>query len=876
MGEVYRARDPRLGREVAIKVLPAGPVTDPERLQRFEQEARAAAALNHPNILAVYDIGRHEGAPYIVSELLDGETLRDRLAGPLPGRKAVEYAVQIARGLAAAHEKRIVHRDLKPENIFVTADGRVKILDFGLAKLTQAEPAIAAMSALPTTPPHTQPGIVLGTIGYMSPEQVRGLTADHRSDIFAFGAVLYEMLSGRRAFQRETGVESMTAILNEDPLDLTPAERHIPPALVRIIQRCLEKPSSSRFQTATDLAFALENAAGHSSTSAAVPATVAGFSFLRPSWRVVLVTALATAIATGVSVWVMSAGRSNASPEPAIRFALDLPPGINFGSRTFRLRVALSPDGSLLAYTPGEGVNTYLVLRRLDQLTDRRIDGTAGAYNPFFSHDGQWIGFFTFDGKLKKMSVSGGTIATIGDAVYGNGATWAADDTIIFAPNFNTGLFRVSAAGGTPQPWTSADRAKKESGHAWPQILPDGDTVIFTIEDASKPFDDARIVAQSIRTGERRVLIDGGSFGRYLPTGHLLYARSNVLLAVPFELRSLSVTGPPVEVLPGVSFDAGVGASQFATSDVGRLVFLPVVPQKLRTRIVRVDRRGTAASIVDEAPYNPSRFQLSPDGRQLAIGVTASNDDIWLLDLERGGRTRLTTEFENINPVWQADGKAMVFGSDRGGPFNLWILSLDGTGQPERLTTSASDQFPTSISSNGRLLAFQEFNSGATGYDLMVVPLDRERTPRELLKTRFNERGARFSPDDRYLAYVSDETGRSEVYVRAVSGEGGTLQVSLDGGTAPLWAPNGREIFFRNGNAVISADISLTPPIRVGRSRLLFTGNYGAASIDSPGYDVTPDGNAFIMVKPYDETVVSRMIVIVNWFEELKRLAPAN
>ena len=407
-------------------------------------------------------------------------------------------------------------------------------------------------------------------------------------------------------------------------------------------------------------------------------------------------------------------------------------------------------------------------------------------------------------------------------------------------------------------------------------MLPDGDTVIFTIEDASKPFDDARIVAQSIRTGERRVLIDGGSFGRYLPTGHLLYARSNALLAVPFDLRRLSVTGPPVEVLSGVSWDVGNGASQFATSETGRLVFLPAVPQKPRTRILRVDRRGTPTPIVDEAPYNPSRFQLSPDGRQLAMQVTASNDDIWLLDLDRGARTRLTTEFENWTPVWQPDGKAIVFASDREGPFNLWVLSLDGTGKPERLTTSASDQTATSISSDGRLLAFQEFNSGTTGYDLMVVPLDGERKPREFLKTRFNEFGARFSPDDRYLAYVSDETGRSEVYVRAVSGEGGKQQVSLDGGTAPVWAPNGREIFFRNGNAVLSADISLTPQIRVGRSRVLFTGNYAPASIDSPAYDVTPDGNAFVMVQPYEETVVSRMIVIVNWFDELRRLVPTN
>ncbi|MGH9255495.1 MAG: protein kinase domain-containing protein [Vicinamibacterales bacterium] len=875
MGEVYRARDPRLGRDVAIKVLPAGLASDPERLQRFEQEARAAAALNHPNILAVYDIGQHEGAPYIVSELLEGGTLRERLAGgALPVRKAVEHAVQVAHGMAAAHEKGITHRDLKPENLFVTTDSRVKILDFGLAKLTQAEPGAANLSALPTTPAQTRDGIVLGTVGYMSPEQVRALAVDHRADIFAFGAVLYEMLSGRRAFERDTGVETMTAILKEDPPALPSAERQIPPALVRVVERCLEKAPSSRFQTATDLAFALENAAGQSSTSADVPAAVAGFRVLAPSWRLVLLVALAAAVATGVSVWVMSAGRSSASPQPAIRFALDLPPGITFGSRLHVPFVALSPDGGLLAYTPGGRSNTWLALRRLDQLADRRIDGTEGAHTPFFSPDGQWIGFFTADGKLRKMSVNSGTIVTICDAPNGSGATWAPDDTIIFAPSFSGGLFRVSAAGGSPQPWTTADRAKRESSHSWPQMLPDGDTVIFTIEDASKPFDDARIVAQSIRTGERRVLIDGGSFGRYVPTGHLVYARSNVLLAVPFDLRRLSVTGPPVEVLSGVSLDVGTGASQFAISETGRLVFPPAGDHKLRTRILRVDRRGTATPIVDEAPYNPSRFRLSPGGRQLAMQLTASNDDIWVLDLERGARTRLTTEFENASPVWQSDGRAMVLASDRGGPFNLWVMSLEGTEKLERLTTSASDQNPTSISSDGRLVAFHEFNGGMTGYDLMLLPLDGERKPREFLKTRFNEFGALFSPDNRYLAYVSDETGQSEVYIRAVSGEGGRQQVSLDGGTGPVWAPNSREIFFRNGNALLSADISLTPQIKVGHSRVLFTGNYALPFVESPGYDVTPDGNAFVMVQPYEETLVSRMIVVVNWFDELRRLVP--
>jgi hypothetical protein len=510
MGEVYRARDARLGRDVAIKVLPPAFASDSERLERFEQEARAAAALNHPNLLAVYDLGRHDGAPFIVSELLEGETLRERIAaGPLPVRKAVDYAVQVAHGLAAAHDKGIVHRDLKPENLFVTSDGRVKILDFGLAKLTQAEPAMGGLTALPTTPPNTLPGVVLGTIGYMAPEQVRGVAADHRADIFAFGTILYEMLAGRRAFTGETTMDAMTAILKEDPPDLPAAERHIPPALERVVTRCLEKSPAARFQSTRDLAFALEGLSA--SETGALPVVPPASASRRQIAAYLPWLVAAVSVSAAVALFAASFGSPAAQPVERLSVVVPAENPLGFGW-TPGLSLAISSDGSRLVYVGQnlgrpESARYQLFTRSLESLEARAIPGTEDARQPFLSPDGAWVGFFTRDG-LKKVSLAGGNPVTLVGgleaAIWGAGA-WGEDGAIVFGTVLG-GLRRVSADGGTPEEVTTL--GQQESEHVYPARISGTDAVVFWVRIRGS---EGRVDAVRLATGERRIVAENAS-----------------------------------------------------------------------------------------------------------------------------------------------------------------------------------------------------------------------------------------------------------------------------------------------------------------------------------------------------------------------------
>ena len=633
MGEVYRARDSRLARDVAIKVLPSGLSSDPERLARFEQEARAAAALNHPNILAVFDLGTHDGAPYIVSELLDGETLREHIAG-LTIRKAIDYAVQIARGLSAAHEKGIVHRDLKPENIFVTANGRVKILDFGLAKLTQVEPAHAGRSALPTTPAfntqsplHTMAGVVLGTVGYMAPEQVRGIAADHRADIFAFGG--------------ETTMDTMMAIAKEAPPELPAAERHIPPALARIVDRCLEKNPASRFKSADDLAFALEGLSTQSAgaVSPAVSARTRLAENARVAWTVAgLFAVTIAAILTGAVVWNSRVAVVGSSA--IARLTVTLPPGDDVWN-VEHPQLALSNDGTELVYGAIRNGKAQLYLRQIDHLDARPIPGTEGAVSPFFSPDGQWVGFFA-QGKLKKASIAAGAVQVLCDApgAGGKGGSWSFDNTIYFAPTNVSAIWKVSAAGGTPEPVTRLDRGKGEISHRWPQVLPGGKAILFAVWTGPGQ-DEKRMDVQSLDGGERHVLAQGADTGRYVSTGHLVYARADGLMAVPMDLTSLQVTRTaPIPLAEQVRV-GGEGA-QYAISDAGVMAYLPGSARRYEHRLVWVDRHGVVEALAIP-PREYAGVMLSPDGREAALTVYGSTAGIWLYNFARSTLTPLTT-----------------------------------------------------------------------------------------------------------------------------------------------------------------------------------------------------------------------------------------
>src|SRR5262245_34463275 len=782
MGEVYKARDPRWGRDVAIKVLPASLSADAERRDRVEREARAAAALNHSNSLGVHDLGQHDGAPYIVSELLEGETLRERLGGgALPVRKAVEYAIQICHGLAAAHDKGIVHRDLKPENIFVTSDGRVKILDFGLAKLTQAEPAFATVSALPTTPPHTLPGVVLGTIGYMSPEQVRGLAADYRADIFALGATLYEMLSGRRAFHGETSVDTMMAIAKEAPTELPVGERHIPPALVRIVDRCLEKRPAARFQSTRDLAFALEALSTHTGTTAA--AEMLPWRRRREwiAWAAAVLFLLALLAALP---FVVAHLREAPMQGAAVRFNVLPPQDAVFtgGGSADAPAPAVSPDGRWLVFQaqhlPGPAL---LWVRSLDSLEAQALSGTDGGNFPFWSPDSRFIAFFA-QGKLKKIAVSGGPIQTLCDTRGAPaGGTWNRDGIIVFATG-SEGLSRVSAAGGQPSAATTLDVGRKEASHRWPHFLPDGRHFLFQVG----PTNTLRI--GSLDDRDTRTLLSAESKVLYTAPGYLLFTRQRSLIAQPFDASALEVTGDPLPIAQQVNVNEFTGQAAFSVSQNGVLAY------RFRAlsdrQLVWLARDGKA--IGNFAPRGAFHTLWLASDDKRAVVDDALGNDLWLIDGERGTASRFTFDADSGHPAWSPDGSRIVFSRGSFGQANALVVKVATGLQPaEALVQTPTFKEPTDWSSDGRIVIFEEQNR-ETGWDVGVVPLDGDRKSRPVIRTPFNERLGQVSPDVRFLAYNSNETGRDEVYVVSFPDLSGKWQISTNGGTKPRWRRDGK------------------------------------------------------------------------------------
>jgi eukaryotic-like serine/threonine-protein kinase len=877
MGEVYRAHDPRLGRDVAIKVLPATLSADADRLRRFEKEARAAAALNHPNILNILDIGTHEGAPYVVSELLEGTTFREPLSGgALPVRKAVDLAIQIANGLASAHEKGIVHRDLKPENLFITADGRAKILDFGLAKLTEPVPGGAGATMAATHTAGTTPGIVLGTIGYMSPEQVRGQVVDHRCDIFSFGAILWEMVSGERAFKGDTPADTMSAILNNEPRELTALSGGVvSPALERIARHCLEKEPGRRFQSARDLAFDLEALSGMSGTIATDrhPTTItSGTARHKTRERVIWASAgfALAAVAAAVVFRVLEVFTPSPLPTPRAikRMTINLsdieplalakfgPLGIG------RTSIALSPDGSLLAYAAELNGKPQLYLRALDQFDAKPIPGTEGAYNPFFSPDGRSLGFFS-ENKLKRVSLQGGEPVTLCEARIPHGASWGPDDTIVFADSEGYSLSQVPASGGKPQVFKLEGLRT-----AYPEFLPGGKAVLFSIWPSRHP-DYYQIAVLSLATGERSVLLEGGTNPRYAASGHIVFARAGAILAAPLELSRLEVTGPAVTLIEGIRIEEW-GAAQFALSPEGTLVYVSGAPAWIG-KLTWVDHQGIGKPLAAPAQvYGPVR--LSPDGQRLAVSVAGATNDVWIYELARETFTRLTTEGSNDQPLWTQDGKRIIYRSSAPNQSQLISKLADGSGAEQVLTRSKYRCAPDSWSPDGKLLAFYEFGPDS-GFDLWMLPLEGDRKPYPWLKTKFNEWGARFSRDGKWIAYTSDESGEYEIYVRAYPGPGGKTKISTSGGEEVVWSPDGQKLFYREGRKWMSADVQTQPEFRVEATKVMFEGPY--LNVPGVSYDVAPDGQRFIMIEENQKQApTTQLNVVLNWSEELKQRVP--
>jgi eukaryotic-like serine/threonine-protein kinase len=885
MGEVWKARDTRLNRDVAIKILPAAFSADADRLRRFEQEAQATAALNHSHILAVYDVGSHDQQPYIVSELLDGETLRARLqSGPLPPRKAIDYSVQIAHGLAAAHDRGIVHRDLKPDNVFIDTSGHVKILDFGLAKLTEREPALAGISALPTQAPDTQPGVVLGTMGYMSPEQVRGLTADHRTDIFALGAVLYEMLSGQRAFRRDTAIDTMTAILKEDPLDLPVADKRIPPALVRIVDRCLEKSAARRFQSAEDLAFALEALTSPSEEARTIADdAVPGRGSARVAWTVAGLLGATTLAGGGFAA--LSYFNRPAVEAPTLRYSIPAPEGWRLALATrpgAPTPIVVAPDGRSVAFVVSRADSADTIwIQPLDALTAHPLAGTEGASSVFWSPDSRHLGFFA-KSKLKRVDVAGGPPTTLCDAPLAAGGTWG-DGVIVFNGGV-TSLKRVAATGGAPTDATKL--ADGEQAHFRPWLLPDGRHFLYTV---LKPGTGAKLPVYlgSLDSADRVLVGDTNATNVLYSQGHLLFMRDTTLVARPFDVRRLAATGEEFPIAEGVQRQ-GVEPSQgvFSVSQNGVLVYQPRMGN-VTSELTWLSRTGARLSTVsDKAPY--TELNLSPDEKRAVVSLGMS--DLWTIDLARGLRTRFTfDQATRLSPIWSSDGERIVSFRGSAGVFQR---PSNGSGAEQPLFPQSQNTVPTDWSSDGRYVLLSMLHVGRADADVSVLRVSGSGPPVPLVDTPFDETGAKFSPDMKWIAYRSDESGRNEVYVvpfvaaEGPSGSGptagrGKWQVSTGGGSLPRWRRDGREIFYydeANARMMAAAVTGQGTAFDVGAVQSLFqirpaSGLGAFARLQRIFYDVSHDGQRFLVnaEPPESQTAAQPATVVVNWLPAARK-----
>jgi serine/threonine protein kinase/Tol biopolymer transport system component len=854
MGEVYRARDTRLGRDVALKILPESFARETDRLHRFEQEARAVAALNHPNILAIFDTGQENGAPYLVSELLEGETLREILdGGALPQRKAIDYGVQIAQGLAAAHEKEIVHRDLKPENIFVSKDGRIKILDFGLAKLTAKD---GAAEGVTLTSSHTAAGLVMGTAGYMAPEQVRGDAADARTDIFAFGAVLYEMLSGHRAFRRETTAETMTAVLKEDPPELADPGHVVSPALDRIVRRCLEKNPEQRFQSAKDLSFALSALSG-SDTGAA---RIAGAPSRIPAylWGSVLVAA---ALATAVT-WF---GAHRSEPKKRMEFSVAVLGEVS--------HMALSPDGTTLAFvSPNENSGRpEIYLQRVGSPGATLLPGTEGASYPFWSPDGANLAFFA-NGKLLKVAVAGGAPQALANVEAARGGSWGSRGVIVYAPDSGSFMWRINADGSGAAALNDHPFTKDDQSHRWAVFLPDGNHFLFWAGNFGNSRDDhfSGIYVSSLEGKEMNLVqLCHSSFS--LDSTHLFYADDERhLVSVPFDSDKAAVSGTSTQLANAVGFQPSTYWVALTASQNGTLIYNTSTGATLSV-LTWMDRAGKELGRVGEPAVqcNPT---LSPDGTRVAVDISdqrANNVDLWLENVSASGSSRFTFDpAEEVVGVWSRDGSNMAYRS-AGGSIIRAGLMLKATSGLERdkpiFQVPASDDIvPNSwVPDNQRILCTHQ---AVQGNHLELVAADGG-TSSAFLAGAGNQNNGQISPDGKWVAYASDESGNWEIYATTFPGGVGKWQVSRGGGTEPRWGGDGKEIFYLGPTGTLTAvPVSTLGTFSTGTPTPLFQfhGRAAISSTDVFSYDVSKDGKRFLVNRYVKPASITPLTIVLN------------
>jgi serine/threonine-protein kinase len=854
MGAVYRATDTKLNREVAVKILPDAFAADPDRLARFTREAHVLASLNHPNIAAIY--GVEERA--LVLELVEGPTLTERI--PMPLEDALPIARQIAEALEYAHEHGVVHRDLKPANIKLTADGRVKVLDFGLAKAMAGDSTHADPLSSPTlTMRATVAGAIMGTAAYMAPEQARGQAVDRRADIWAFGVVLYEMLSGRKLFAGPTVSDTLAAVLKTD-VDLSA----IPEAVRAVIERCLRRDPRARWQAIGDVRVALEEG-----PPAAAPAPASRRS-LAP-W--LAAAALAIAAAAGTGWW----RASRPAARPFQRFNVDLGPDALLSLTT---TAAISPDGTRLAYLVHGPAGIQLAVRALDQPNAIPLPGTENASDPFFAPDGQWIGFFA-GGKMLKIAARGGSPVTLCDAPAPRGASWGDDGNIVASLNNTSGLSRVPESGGAPVSLTKPAQSGHTT-HRFPRVLPGSRTVLFTAANGFD-FDNGSIEVLTLATGKWKTVLKGGYGGLYVPTGHLLYAHRETLFGVPFDAARIEVRGTPVPLLEkgAVASDNYFGAGQFDYSASG-VFFCVTTGVRQLLSMMWLDAAGkTDLLIAEPGIYITPRF--SPDGKRLAVnGFKAAPRDIWIYDWQRQTPQRLTFTGDDFFPVWTPDGKHIVYAS-QGAVLGLWWIRSDSAGETIKLYDGKGLVRPHAFTADGRRLVFSESGQG-TSSDLWTLPLDltdpehpKAGAPEPFLRTPANETYPALSPDGRWMAYESNESGDEEIHVRPFPGPGGHWQVSIGGGKMPVWSPTGRELFYLGpDNRIMAVEYNArASSFDAGKPRA-WSAHPLAGTAIVPVFDVAPDGRR-IAAPPFD-TGTSKNTVhvtfLINFFDELKRRLP--
>ncbi|MGI8785001.1 MAG: protein kinase domain-containing protein [Acidobacteriota bacterium] len=874
MGEVYLARDAKLEREVAIKILPEAFTNDPERLARFEREARFLASLSHPNIGAVHGLEESNGVRFLVLELIAGQTLADRVSsGPIELEECLEICCQIAVALEAAHEKGIIHRDLKPSNIKITPEGQVKLLDFGLAKAFALQESSPNLSVSPTLTQQTiREGVILGTAAYMSPEQARGRTVDKRSDIWSFGCVLYECLAGRQAFRGDSVTDVLATIIHKDPdWQALPAET--PAAIRELLERLLKKDRNHRFRDIGDARIVIEEVAADPSKRQPVattgPTQVRGRTREWLGW-------LTAGILTLIMLPLLAAYFRNSPAEPAVRSAILPPEKSAFDFVGTGLRPsgppAISPDGRILTFAaPTQDGRRLLWVRPLDSLSARPIAGTENATFPFWSADSRFIGFFV-PGKLKKVEATGGPPQTICDASEGRGGTWNSEGVIVFAPSVASSLYRVSASGGVAHPLTKLDDTRRERGHRWPWFLPDGKHFVYLATTFSGGTEDKprAIFISNLESNENRLLLNANSNVAYA-SGYLLYARDKVLLAHPFDAGRRQFTEEARPLAEQVQYDAGFGRAVFSVSSDGVLLYQTGTSSGF-SQLGMFDRTGKNTDVLGE-PLSYQYPAISPDGQRVAVSIPDPNDgnvDLWIHEITRGVRTRFSFDVAtDFYATWSPDSSRLAFASIRKGAFDIYQKASDGAGSEQLLLESATRKYPTSWSLDGRFLLYTQRDPKGRGqFDIWVLPLFGDQKPFAFLATDFEEQFGRFSHNGKWVAYMSDESGTNEIYISPFPGPGGKRRVSTAGGAAPRWRRDGKELFYMapDNNLMVVQVTEAAGGIQTGVPKPLFLAKSGRPDF----YDVSADGKRFVMISPREGNM-QPLTLVTNWTAGLKR-----